>query len=450
MTINTMSKASIAALTLVKADEALTARQGELAKIFEEAKGDDGSLDFNKVTCLGDEVKGSIAVAEKVKQYDQEMNALGEHADTLRSAEQAMKNHQERSKARRTFGLPGGGGASGKGNYADETQRFKSLGEMVSEAKDYDAWVKQGSPQGLSMQFDDVSPSDFLAAANGFNTLGMKALMSRTAGYGPESLRAPGFVDAVTRPIQMLDIIPMGMTSQAAYKYMEETTRVHGADFAAEGAAAAESTFVFTEKSAPVEKVADSVPVTDEQLEDVDGMQAYIDGRLTFGVRQKFDATALIGTGVAPQLRGLKNTVGIQTQAKAADPVPDAFFKAMTKVRVTGRSIPTHHILHPTDWQGVRLMRTADGVYIWGNPSEAGPERLWGLGVVQNDADVAGTGYTGSFTPDCVSAFERKGVEVQVGFVGTQFLEGKRTIKASGRWALVWFRPVGFCSVTGL
>jgi HK97 family phage major capsid protein len=122
----------------------------------------------------------------------------------------------------------------------------------------------------------------------------------------------------------------------------------------------------------------------------------------------------------------------------------------MVKIRVTGRAIPTHHVMHPTDWQNVRLLRTVDGVYIWGSPSEAGPERMWGLPVVQEDADAAGTGYTGSFQPAWLSLFERQGVEVAVGFVGTQFTEGKRTVRADVRVALVFFRPAAFCSVTGL
>ena len=37
-----------------------------------------------------------------------------------------------------------------------------------------------------------------------------------------------------------------------------------------EGGAAAESTFIFTEKSSTVEKLTDSIPVTDEQLEDAE------------------------------------------------------------------------------------------------------------------------------------------------------------------------------------
>lgn len=443
---NTLSKETIASLTVKQADDALQARQKELSQIFEEAKSAEG-YDFNQVKCLGDQVKGSIAVAEVVTQMDNEMNALGVHLDTLRAAEKAAQNLADRAKADRRFPLPGQGG---KGQDGPGQRAFKSLGEMVTGSKHYQDWVAGGAGNGVNVGVEDFYGSDFLAGGSSFATIGQKALMSLGAGYAPEALRLPGFVEAVTRPIQLLDIIPMGRTSKDSVPYMEETTRTHAAAGTAEGATFAESTFAFTEKSGAVKKITDSVPVTDEQLEDEPFIAGYINGRLVFGIRQKLDRDLLIGDGAGANLRGIKNVVGIQTQAKGVDPVPDAFFKAMTKIRVTGRAIPTHHVMHPNDWQNIRLLRTADGVYIWGNPSEAGPERLWGLSVVQNDADAAGTGYVGSFQPEHVSAFERKGVDVQVGYVGTQFGEGKRTIRADMRAAFIVFRPTAFCTVTGL
>jgi len=432
-------------MTLKELREKLGAKQDELGKIFAEAKTDDGQYDFNRVKCLGADVKGSIAVAEKVKQLNAEADDLAQQAEALENAERAAKSYGEREKSRGSFVQPGGGGSE-----MQQIQRMKSLGERVVGEKAYVEWLKAGAGGGISIQLEDQLFSDQLAKAMAFETIGAKTLMTTAAGFAPESVRMPGFVEAATRPLQLLDIMPMGRTDQAAVKYMEETTRTHAAAELAEGAAYAESAFAFTEKSTPVQKIGDSLPVTDEQLEDVAMIESYINGRLTFGVRQRLDGQCLVGNGSGSNLRGLKNVVGIQTQAKGTDPVPDAFFKAMTKIRVTGRAIPTHHVMHPTDWQNVRLLRTVDGVYIWGSPSEAGPERLWGLPVVQQDADAAGTGYVGSFQPAWVSLFEKRGIDIQVGFVGTQFTEGKRTVRADTRMALAWFRPAAFCSVTGL
>jgi HK97 family phage major capsid protein len=423
--------------TLEKVREKLAAKQDDLGKVFAEAKTDDGKYDFNRVTVLGKDVKGSIAVAEKVKAMNAELDEIAQEVEVLDAAEKAAGAHADRDKVRGSVFVPDA--------KADRARpQVKSLGELVAEEKAYALWIERGCPDGVDFSYD-MMPSDMLAKGMQFKTL-----MTTAAGFAPESVRLPGYIEATARPLQLLDIIPMSPTGQSAIKFMEETTRTHAAAERSEGGTYAESTFAFTERSSDVRKITDSVPVTDEQLDDVMMMQGYINGRLNFGVRQRFDAQCYIGDGTAPNLRGVANVVGIQTQARGADPVPDAFFKAMTKVRVTGRAMPTHHVMHPTDWQDIRLLRTADGVYIWGSPSEAGTDRLWGLPVVQNEARAAGSGMTGSFQPAWISAFERAGVNVQVGYVGTQFLEGKRTVRADMRAALAVFRPAAFCDVTGL
>lgn len=431
-------------LTLKEAQEKLGAKQDALGKVFAEAKTDSGEYDYRQVKSLGENLT-SVGVAEKIKEMNDEVDALAKHCETLSAADKAALDHATREKGRRNFPLPGVGGQGGPANQG----QFKSLGELAIEAKEFKNWHDNNRGGGVDLSFD-MLPSEFLAKAGQCDTIGAKALMTTAAGFAPESIRLPGFVEAVTRPIQLLDILPMGRTSQAAVPYMEETTRTHGAAEKAEGAAFAESEFVFTEKSVNVVKITDSLPVTDEQLEDVALVESYINGRLSFGCRQRLDLQSYNGNGTAPNMRGILNTVGIQTQAKGADPAMDAFYKAMTKVRVTGRAMPSHHVIHPEDWQDIRLTRTADGIYIFGSPTDGGPERLWGLPVVQNDAVAAGTGLVGSFQPAWISLFERRGIDIQIGYVGTQFGEGKRTVRADMRAALVVFRPAAFCTVTGV
>ncbi len=434
-------------MILKETQEKFKAKQDALAKIFEKAKTESGEYDFAKLDHPDlKDLQTTVAKLEKIHQMEAELNDLFDECKKLQEAESGWSQIQSR---RGSSALPLPQPDPNGGHHAPQT---KSIGEMIAHSKEYhDHFVKDRSKGGMVFNLKDFYPSDILAKAMVFDTIGKKTLFQTTAGWAPESLRIPGLViEGVTRPIQVLDIVPMGRTSFEQIVYMEETTRTHAAAEKAEAGTYAESAFVLTEKTSNVRKITDSIPVTDEQLEDVEQAESYLNSRLLFGLRQRLDTQILIGNGTAPNLLGLSSVVGINTQAKGTDPIPDAFHKAMRLVRVTGRAMPTHSIMHPTDWEKVRLLRTADGVYIWGNPSEAGPERMWGLPVIQSDIDAAGTGYSGSFMPPWVSFFERRGVDVQVGYSGTQFVEGKRTIRADMRMALVYFRPSAFTKVTGL
>lgn len=445
--ISIEKESDIQALNLDQTAKAILERSEMLHKIIEES-GE--KYDASKVKII--EVKDGHDLAAQIRTRNTELTQLGERRDVLRGAEEAKERADRESRwANGLINDPRKFAPDGPKE--DRQPVSKSLGEHITSLKSgqgptYKEWTERGANGGLDFEVPEW-PSDLLARS-WVDTIGRKTLFQTTAGWAPESTRIPGIVEEVTRPIQLLDIIPLGRTSQEKVVYMEETTRTHAAAEASEGATFAESTFVLTEQESNVRKITDSLPVTDEQLEDVAQVESYVNGRLIFGLRQRLDTQVLIGDAVAPNLRGIKNVAGIQTQAKGADPAFDAFHKAMTLVRVTGRAMPTHHVIHPTDWQNLRLTRTADGVYILGNPSDAGTLRLWGNPVVVSDIDSAGTAYVGSFLPAWISLFERRGVDVQVGYTGTQFVQGRRTIRADARFAFVVFRPAAFATVTGL
>ena len=278
----------------------------------------------------------------------------------------------------------------------------------------------------------------------------LKPLFQTSAGWAPESIRTGKVVEYATRPIQVIDIIPPGNTNDTSIVYMEETTFTNAATEKAEGGTYGEATLVLTEKTSPVRKIPVFIPVTDEQLEDEAQAQSYLDTRLVFMIRQRLDSQILVGDGIAPNLTGILNVSGIQVQAKGADPTPDAIYKAIVKVRVTGRAVPNVVVIHPNDWQDIRLLRTADGIYIWGNPSEAGPERIWGLPIVQTDAETENTGLVGDFA-NFVQLFEKRGIEVKISNShSTYFVEGKQAVRADIRVALPTYRPAAFCTVTGI
>ena len=89
--------------------------------------------------------------------------------------------------------------------------------------------------------------------------------------------------------------------------------------------------------------------------------------------------------------------------------------------------------MHPNDWQDMRLLRTADGIYIWGNPSDAGPELIWGLAVAQAVAQTENTAVVGDFATFSELAI-RRGIDVQVSNShGSFFIEGKQAMRADIR-----------------
>jgi len=405
---------------LDEAQGKLELKRKELADIFAEAGPD---YDFTKVTS----VKGTTReIAAMVRKLNDEQTDLAKEYEDLCAVQKAA----ERSRQSTDLGAGEAGDGSGQRETGQERQA-KSLGSLFVESRAYKE--RNGG----------IGPESHIE-------IELKTLMTTTAGWAPEVLRTGQVVDFATRPIQVIDLIPPGETNQAAVQYMEETTFTNAAAEAAEAGTYAESALVLTERSVTVRKIATFLPVTDEQLDDVPMIRGYLDQRLPFMVRQRLDGQVLTGNGTPPNMAGFLSTAGIQTQAKGADPSPDAVYKAMVKVRVTGRGMPNGLVYHPTNWQDVRLLRTADGIYIWGNPSDAGPERMWGLAVAQSDAITLGTALVGDFQ-NYSQLVTRRGIETQISNShSTFFIEGKQAIRADMRAVLVVYRPAAFCTVTGL
>ncbi len=423
--------------------EKIEAKREELREVFKQIKSTgDGSkaYDFQKakadwfpsdVAKLEGEAK-SMRIVELVAERNDEINELAEKAEALQKVEDAEKQLEKATKDdKKPVARP---------NHPGDKIEVKSFGQKIVEHPNFKMWAATGfdPPKCPAINIKDM----------GLNEI--KTLFQTSAGWAPESIRTGQLVEAVTRPIQVMDIMPTGRTGQAAVVYMREDTRTHSAAEKAEGTTYAESEFVLSEQSATVRKVTDSVPVTDEQLEDVPMVESYLEGRLLFGVQQRLDGQVIAGNGSAPNLEGLLNVSGIQTQARGTDPRPDAIYKAMTKVRITGRAQPTHCLLHPTDKQTIRLLRTADGIYIWGSPAQSGIDRIWGLPMIDCESTSAGTAIVGSFMPSWLQLVERKGIVVDMGYVDDDFTKGRKTLRASGRWVAVWFRPAAFCTVTSL
>ena len=96
------------------------------------------------------------------------------------------------------------------------------------------------------------------------------------------------------------------------------------------------------------------------------------------------------------------------------------------------------------------MFEWAQGDYQFGPPYAPGEATAWGLPIVQTEALTAGTAVVASVDPQWMQIWYRKDIEVQIGFINTQFKIGEKTIRADLRAALWIGRGQAICKVTGL
>jgi len=408
---------------LVEQREHFAAKQKDITEVLELAGKD---LDFSRADVLKKLGASDAADAtHKFKSWNREAEALG--ADLQRAELKfTVAKHQEREEElkRPVEGV----------QHPESGAERKSWAQRFVESKEYRAAKATGFKQAAMMDLD----------------IDIKTLMSTTAGFAPESVRSGLVVSKATRPIQVLDLIPTFPISQAAFVYMEETTRTQNEAEAAEAGTYAEDAFVYTQRTSTVRKIASSIPVTDEQLEDEMQVRSLLEQRLSFGLRQRLDSQILVGDGNAPNLLGINNVGSVLTQAKGSDPTIAAFMKALTQIRFTGRANPSGAVFHPNDWQDIVLTQNSNGDYLFGNPfMGAGPSSLFGIPVAISDAQTQNTGLVVDFN-NFTRLDDRRGVSVMVGYSGTQFVEGKQTLRADMRVAFTVTRAAAACQITGI
>ncbi len=397
-------------------------RREDLGEIFDTTKAD-GKFDM------------SPEQVEKVREINDELTELGKELEDAKEMDTIYQDHVREVKEGQGSEMdlplgPQGGEPRDPGN--GKAREPVNLGKMFVESNAY----KNRTPRSdIEVNLEKVD---------------VKTLMETTAGFAPEDVRTGRIVEyAVRRPV-VADLIPQTTFDQAAVVYMEETTFTNNADETAEGGSYPEGALAFTEQSETVRKIATFIPVTDEQIEDVPQAQSLINNRLTLMLMLAEEDGIISGDGSAPNLNGFLNKSGVGSQAKGSDPVPDAIYKGITTVRTDGYTEPTGIVMHPNDWQSVRLLTTADGVYIWGPPSQPGPERIWGLPVVITTAMTENTALLGDFQLFS-ELYRKRGVVIKVSDSHSDFfIKGKKAIRADERVTLVIYRASAFCKVTGI
>lgn len=281
--------------------------------------------------------------------------------------------------------------------------------------------------------------------------LGFKTNFSTSAGWAPANVRSDVVAMSAQRPISLLDYLPSQTVSvgQSGYRYMLETTFTNSAAELAEAGTYAEGALALTEQVINIRKLGTTIPVTDEQLEDVAGAEDYLTTRITLMLRTRLENQIVAGAGTSNTILGLSNFSGVLTQARGSDDQYTAIYKAVTKIRSQGFTEPNLVVMHPLDWQTIRLAQATTGQFLWDNPAVAGAKSLFGMNVIVSVVMTQGTALV--LDTAWTSVLYRHGIEfVSTNAHASEFLSGVQRIRADVRAAVALYRAPAVCVVSGL
>jgi HK97 family phage major capsid protein len=172
------------------------------------------------------------------------------------------------------------------------------------------------------------------------------------------TLVPPDYTGGIVRtnftPTGLADYFGTDQTMSNSVRYSLEGTATSGVTGVPELGVKPESTLALSEVAEPVKKLATTLPVSDELLDDAPGLRGYINERLTLFLRLKEEEQILRGSG-GDNLTGIFNrgisTLGLGTAT--ANHVQ--IFRAAAGIRGSAFVDPDLVVVHPTDWVTMRL-----------------------------------------------------------------------------------------------
>lgn len=297
-------------------------------------------------------------------------------------------------------------------------------------------------------------PLDLIGFGGGGD--GLMALSSDPASGGALVLPdvQPGILPAPTRRLVVADLFSQGTTASNSVTFMREKSIDNQAAAVAEGAVKPQSAITFEAANEPVRKIATWLEVTEEIIEDVDGLAAYLNTRLRHFVLLEEEEQLLTGNGVAPNFAGVLTRPGLAPSIARVDPEnnSDVLLRQISAIEIATEMPVDSIVMSPDNWNAVLLLKDDNGNYLaGGGPFGNGlPKTLWGRAVAVTPKMPAGTGLVGAFKTG--ATFRRRTpVRVQASNSHADFfIKNLIALVAEERGALVIYREGAFGTVTNL
>jgi HK97 family phage major capsid protein len=335
----------------------------------------------------------------------------------------------------------------------------KTLGEQFTDSTEYKGLVQQYRETGRLSQGFSTGPIALQA----------KGTLLEGAGGGGGAIAntvpqvVPGVVDKLFQKLTFADLLMQGQATTSSIRYVVEGTATSGAAGVLEAGNKPESTLGLTTTDETIKKIATILPVSEEMVQDAPAIQSYINGRLSLFVRIEEERQLLRGTSGSAEVQGMltSRSVPVYAGGTAAGNKAEQLFKAMNGMRGSAFVDPDWIVMHPTDWQDIRLLKDTANQYYGGGPflgpyggpqgpvgasgQVAGPlDTVWNIPVYVTAA-IGGSGTALIGTRAGAQVWRRGGLSVEAtNSHSTWFALNLLAIRAEERLGLAVYRPTSY------
>lgn len=220
----------------------------------------------------------------------------------------------------------------------------------------------------------------------------------------------------------------------------DEATTLRAADMVAEGAAFPESTAKWKQYTLPIQKVGDTIPVTEEFFEDEQMFYAELGMFLRTNMEIKINDQVVNGDGTGDNLTGAFASTTAYTPV--ASGITDAsIYDLIVKLREAiaapygGKYRVNFALMNLVDINKMKLKKDANNNYILPPFVDRSGNVVDGLTIVEDNTVTANTMLVGDTR--FARIYERTGLEISKGYVGDQFAEDAMTLKVRKRLAFL-------------
>lgn len=287
-----------------------------------------------------------------------------------------------------------------KSQFVPTRKGFESWGATLVNSEGFKAAQKSGFRSPKDIEPVEVKAlSESVAASGGVSVFSERHTEIRDQAFlAPTTLLDIMNVAATTS--SSIDFVTMSGFTNSAAEVLEWDVALTPDNFGLKP----ESDLTFELKNEPVQTIAHWIAASRNILDDVPRLRNMIDVKMIQGLRRRLEGQIIAGNGTAPNLRGIRNTVGIQTRSGAVgsasarfvagDTALDTIRRAITDVALAF-GIADAVVMHPADAETMELTKDDNANYM--NVYDPVAQRIWRIRVVENMALTANRSMVGAF-----------------------------------------------------